>query len=189
MDSSFGCCLGSLLCFSFCCGSDKQIPKYRQVNLQRRMENNIRENNSVFFRFLLAYLLQGNSKLVFMHLWGWSSPHSKGMGLPAAPQSLTQVKARGWAQLSHHRALSLLIWAIPSYSAHSPACSLLPQWIKFLSVSCKLQNSAWEMGDNPSSPSLAQGFKHLHRWTWSQTSGTTFIVFHSGTWPQDPRCF
>lgn len=76
---------------------------------------------------------------------------------------------------------SLLIWAIPSCSAHCPACSHPPQWTKSLSVSSKLQSAAWEMGDNPSSSSLAQGFQHQHRGTRSQASGTTFIVFCSAT--------
>lgn len=41
-------------------------------------------------------------------LWGWSSPPQQRSGAPAAPQSLTRVKARGWAQLSHHGALSFV---------------------------------------------------------------------------------
>lgn len=35
MENSFDCCPGSLLPFPFCCGSEKQIQKHQQMDLQR----------------------------------------------------------------------------------------------------------------------------------------------------------
>lgn len=89
------------------------------MNPQRRMENNIRKNNSVFFRFLLARLLQRSSNLVFIHLWGWSSPPTAkewGSLLLLSPSTEGKGKGSWLVQLSLHRALSL---PIPSYSAHT----------------------------------------------------------------------
>lgn len=85
-----------------------------QKYLQRRMENNIRENNSVFFSCLLAHLLQGSSNLVFMHLWGsrngapWCSSvplmgQGSWLGTALTPQSSSS------AHLSH----SLLLCSQP----------------------------------------------------------------------------
>lgn len=106
-------------------------------------------------------------------------PHSQGMGLLLLP-SPSREGDRGChtthtpepfpAHLSH----SLLLCSLP--------CLFSPtQWTRSLSVSSKLQNAAWEMGDNPSSSSPAQGSQHQHRGTRSQASGTTFIVFCSAT--------
>lgn len=156
-----------------------------EMNPQRRMENSIRKNNSVFFRCLLAHLLQGSSSLVFTHFWGWSSSHTaKEWGSCCSPA----LPGKGIVAVTPltPQSPSLLIWAIPSCSAHCPACSHPPneqnpcQW----APSSRMLPGKWV---------TIHLHLHQHRDPSTSTEGlgakpqALHLLF--SVLPQEPRCF